>query len=70
MIMLAAILNFAIRIGAYFINYIFIYLLLSSVHSEKNENFNFNDIFEYDNSVMLIRAVLGVNKHRKYIQRD
>ena len=34
-----------------------------------NENYNFNNIFEYDNSVMLTRAVFGLNKHKKYIQK-
>ena len=32
-----------------------------------NKNVNFNKIFEYDNSVVLIRAVFGLRKHHKYI---
>ena len=64
--------KFCYPIGGYFINYIFFTLQLSSVYSEincYNENYNFNETFEYDNSVMLIWAVFGLNKHQKYIQR-
>ena len=46
--------------------------LSSSVYSEikcYNENYNFNETFEYDISVMLIRALFGLNKQQKYIQR-
>ena len=32
------------------------------------DNYNFNKIFEYDNSFMFIQAVFGSNKHQKYIQ--
>ena len=31
-----------------------------------NENYNFNEIFKYDNSAMLIRAMFGLNRHQKY----
>ena len=46
--------------------------LSSSVYSEikcYNENYNFNETFEYDISVMLIRALFGLNKQQIYIQR-
>ena len=72
MILLAAILSLVIRIFGYLPNYIIFLLQLSSVYSKidcYNENYNFNEIFEYDNYVMLIRAFFGVNKHQKYIQR-
>ena len=73
MIMLADILNFVSRIGGYLTNFIKFYLQFSNVYSQincYNKNYNFNEIFEYDNSIMLIWTVFGLNKHRKCIQRS
>ena len=42
------------------------------MHSEikcYNENYNFNEIFEYDIPVMLIPTVFGLNEQQKYIRR-